>query len=89
MACKIAADVHGVRHRQTNLFVRVYDEDRPHRSCFALAWVKHVVKLSDFQISIRNDRETQSCVLRIVNVFDPFDMLAHFVRGQADWPHTA
>ena len=80
---EVATDAHRVGHGQADFLIGVDDKHRTHRGSFAFTGVDHFVHLRDFMIFVGDDRETQAGVLRVVHVFDPFQVFFHRVGRQA------
>lgn len=54
---KVAPDIHRIDHGQSNLSLRVDDEDRLHGSCCALMGMDHVIKSRNLAVRIGDNRE--------------------------------
>src|SRR3546814_18588324 len=80
---EIPAHAHGIGHGETDLLIRIDNEDRTDRRSLALVRVDHVVEFGDLEISVRYDWKDQIGILRIVNILDPLCMLTGRENGRA------
>src|SRR3546814_7879791 len=56
---EIPAHAHGIGHGETDLLIRIDNEDRTDRRSLALVRVDHVVEFGDLEISVRYDWKDQ------------------------------
>ncbi len=74
---EIAARARGIDHAELELFVRTDDVDRPDGEGVARVRVDHSVEIRDLAIRIGNEREVQSCALRLLDVVSPLLVLGN------------
>src|SRR5690606_9266639 len=81
---EVAPGARWVGDGQAHLLVRIDDEQRTHGEGVVGVRVNQVVQLGDLAIGVRQDREVDTGVLRLVDVVDPLDVRIHRVHGQGD-----